>query len=139
MALSMEERRILAEIEQELERSEPALAAFLAAFGRPGRVAHRLSRPRALFSPPPRSAPAPALRPPSLLQSSRARLRSPRVLVVASLAALVLLTVLPVVVYALVSLHVSLRPVSRGQPAGHSAVSARHHSVLPHPIMSVPR
>ena len=113
MALSMEERHILAEIEQELERSEPALAAFLAAFGRPGRVA--------------------------LLRTSRARLRSPRVLVVASLAALVLLTVLPVVVYALVSLHVSLRPASRGQPAGHSAVSARHHSVLPHPIMSVPR
>ena len=113
MALSMEERRILAEIEQELERSEPALAAFLAAFGRPSRA--------------------------MLLRSSRARLRSPRVLVVASLAALVLLTVLPVVVYALVSLHVSLRPASRGQPAGHSAVSARHHSVLPHPIMSVPR
>jgi hypothetical protein len=120
----MEERRILAEIEQELERSEPALAAFLAAFGRPGR-ALRLSRP---------GAPRP------LLRSARARLRSPRVLVVASLAALVLLTVIPVVVYTLVSLHVSLRPGSRGQPAGHSAVSARHHSVLPHPIMkSVPR
>jgi len=125
MALSMEERRILAEIEQELERSEPALAAFLAAFGRPGRAALRLSRP---------GAPRP------LLRSSRARLRSPRVLVVASLAALVLLTVVPVVVYTLVSLHVSLRPGSRGQPAGHSAVSARHHSVLPHPIIrSVPR
>jgi hypothetical protein len=123
MALSMEERRILAEIEQELERSEPALAAFLAAFGRPGRAALRLSRHG-------------ASRPPSF----RARLHSPRVLVVASLAALVLLTVIPVVVYTLVSLHVSLRPGSRGQPAGHSAISARHHSVLPHPIMrSVPR
>jgi Protein of unknown function (DUF3040) len=121
MALSMEERRILAEIEQELERSEPALAAFLAAFGRPGRAALRFSRP------------------PPVLRSARARLRSPRVLVVASLAALVLLTVIPVVVYTLVSLHVSLRPGSRGQPAGHSAVSARHHSVLPHPITSVPR
>ncbi len=109
MALSMEERRILAEIEQELERAEPALAAFLSAFGHPG--------------------------PAALLRSSRAKLRSPRVLVVASLAALVLLTVLPVMVYALVSLH----GTPRGRPAGHSAVSAQHRGVLPHPIMSVPR
>ena len=109
MALSMEERRILAEIEQELERSEPALAAFLAAFGRPGRVA--------------------------LLRTSRARLRSPRVLVVASLAAIVLLTVIPVVVYALVSLHA----VPKGRSAGHPTVSAQHHAVPPHPVMSAPR
>jgi DUF3040 family protein len=36
MALSMEEQRILAEIEQHLARAEPALAARLAAFGHPG-------------------------------------------------------------------------------------------------------
>ena len=35
MALSMEEQRILAEIEQHLARAEPALAAQLAAFGHP--------------------------------------------------------------------------------------------------------
>jgi hypothetical protein len=105
MALSMEEQRILAGIEQELARSEPALAARLASFGHPGRAA--------------------------LLRSAR----SPRVLVVASLAALLLLTVLPVVVYALVS----LRGVPRGGPAGHPAVSAQHHAVPPQPIMSAPR
>lgn len=104
MALSMEEQRILAEIEQEFARSDRALAARLAAFGRPGRAV--LLRWR----------------------------RSPRTLVVASLAALVLLTVLPVVVYALVS----LRGMPRGVPAGHSAVSAQHQAP-PQPIMSVPR
>lgn len=35
MALSMEEQRILAEIEQHLARAEPALAARLAAFAHP--------------------------------------------------------------------------------------------------------
>ena len=39
MALSMDEERILAEIEQRLARSEPALAARLASFGRPGPAA----------------------------------------------------------------------------------------------------
>ena len=97
MALSMEEQRILAEIEQELARSEPALAARLAAFGRPGRAA--------------------------LLRSAR----SPRVLVVASLVALVLLTVLPVVIYALVS----LRGLPRAGPARHPAVSAQHLTSVP--------
>ena len=38
MALSMEEQRILAEIEQRLAKSEPALAARLASFGHPGPV-----------------------------------------------------------------------------------------------------
>ncbi len=109
MALSMEEQRILAQIEQELARSEPALAAHLSSFGRSGRGV--------------------------LLQSSRARLRSPRVLVVASLVALVLLTVVPVMVYALVS----LRAGSKGHQAGHPAVSAQHHEVPSHPIMSAPR
>ena len=44
MALSMDEERILAEIEQRLARTEPALAARLASFGRPG--------PRALLRSP---------------------------------------------------------------------------------------
>jgi hypothetical protein len=109
MALSMEEQRILAGIEQELERSEPTLAAYLSAFGRPGRAA--------------------------VLRSSRARLHSPRVLVLASLAALILLTVIPVLVYALVSLHA----VPKGHPAGRSAVPAQHHAPLPHPMANVPR
>ena len=109
MALSMEEQRILAQIEQELARSEPALAAHLASFGRSGRSV--------------------------LLQSSRARLRSPWVLVAASLVALVLLTVVPVVVYALVS----LRGGPRGHQAGHTAVSVQHHEAPSHPIMSAPR
>ena len=106
MALSMEEQRILAEIENELARSEPALAAYLSAFGRAG-----------------------MLRPP------QPRLHSPRVLVVASLAAVFMLTVIPVLVYALVSLHA----VPRGRSAGHPTVSAQHHAVPPHPVMSAPR
>jgi hypothetical protein len=36
VALSMDEEHILAEIEQRLAKSEPALAARLASFGRPG-------------------------------------------------------------------------------------------------------
>ena len=44
MALSMDEERILAEIEQRLAKSEPALAARLASFGPPG--------PRALLRSP---------------------------------------------------------------------------------------
>jgi len=106
MALSMEEQRILAEIENELARAEPALAAYLSAFGRAG-----------------------------MLRPAQARLRSPRVLVVASLAAVFILTVIPVVVYALVSLHA----VPRGRSAGHPTVSAQHHAVPPHPVMSAPR
>jgi len=105
----MEEQRILAQIEQELARSEPALAAHLASFGRSGRGV--------------------------LLQSSRAKLRSPWVLVVASLVALVLLTVIPVVVYALVS----LRGGPRGHQPGHSTVSVQHNEAPSHPIMSAPR
>ncbi len=109
MALSMEEQRILAQIEQELARSEPALAAHLSSFGRPGRSV--------------------------LLQSSRARLRSPRLLVVASLVAVVMLTVIPVAVYALVS----LRAGPRGHQEGHSAVSVQQHQAPSHPIMKAPR
>src|SRR5215467_13475287 len=45
MALSMDEQRILAEIEQQLVRDEPALAARLSAFGRPG-PANILRTPR---------------------------------------------------------------------------------------------
>src|SRR2546429_7874125 len=45
MALSMDEQRILAEIEQHLAKAEPALAARMASFGRPG-SAHLLRSPR---------------------------------------------------------------------------------------------
>ena len=110
MALSMEEQRILAEIEQELERSEPVLAACLTMFSRPGRA--------------------------GLLRVPGARRRSsPRVLTVASVAAVVLLTVLPVVIYALVA----LRAAPLGQPASHPAASSSPRTVLQHPVLSPPR
>src|SRR5690348_4811394 len=109
MALSMEEQRILAEIEQELERSEPVLAACLTMFSRPGRA--------------------------GLLRVPGARRRSsPRVLTVASVVAVVMLTVLPVVIYALVALRAPL-----GQPAGHPAASSSPHTMQQHPVMSPPR
>lgn len=104
MALSMEEQRILAEIEQELSRSEPLLAACLTMFARPGRMA--------------------------LLRVPGARRRSPRILAVASVVALILLTVMPVVIYALVALHAA----PHGQPAGHPPATS-----APHTVMSVPR
>jgi Protein of unknown function (DUF3040) len=72
VALSMEEQRILAEIEQRLAKSEPALAARLASFGRPG--------------------PANVL-------------RSPRVRVLASCIALVVVTVVSLIAYALLPLR----------------------------------
>jgi hypothetical protein len=51
MALSMEEQRILAEIEQHLARAEPALAARLAAFGHPvQRTPLRSARARFVMS-----------------------------------------------------------------------------------------
>ena len=101
MALSMEEQRILAEIEDELSRSEPVLAACLSMFSRPGRM--------------------------GLLRASAARPRSPRVLAVASVIALFLLTVVPVVIYALVALH--------GAPQRGPAV----HSPTSQAVKSVPR
>jgi hypothetical protein len=107
MALSMEEQRILAEIEQELERSEPVLAACLTMFSRPGRA--------------------------GLLRVPAARRRSPRALGVASVVALIVLTVLPVVIYALVA----LRDAPSGRPAGRPAASSAPHAV--HPVMSAPR
>src|SRR5262245_63688977 len=85
MALSMEEQRILAEIEDELSRSEPVLAACLSMFSRPGRM--------------------------GLLRASHARQHSPWVLAVASVVAVFLLTVMTVVIYSLVSLP---RPPQRG-------------------------
>lgn len=109
MALSMEEERILAEIEQELERSEPVLAACLTMFSRPGRA--------------------------GLLRAPSPRRRSPRVLAVASVAALILLTVLPVVIYALVALPAA----PRDHPAGRPTASSAPHAVLQHPVMSAPR
>jgi len=103
MALSMEEQRILAEIEQELERSEPVLAACLTMFSRPGRM--------------------------GLLRASHARRRSPRVLAAASVIALFLLTVVPVLIYAIVALH-----ITQGQPAVQPSASS-----APHTATSVPR
>jgi Protein of unknown function (DUF3040) len=49
MALSMEEQRILAEIEEQFTRTEPGLAARLAAFRGP-RLATLASSPRARFA-----------------------------------------------------------------------------------------
>jgi hypothetical protein len=105
----MEEQRILAEIEQELERSEPVLAACLTMFSRPGRA--------------------------GLLRMPGARRRSPWVLAVASVIALVLLTVLPVVVYTLVA----LRAAPASHPSGHPAASSAPHPVTPHAVMAAPR
>ena len=109
MALSMEEQRILAEIEQELERSEPVLAACLTMFSRPGRA--------------------------GLLRVPGPRRRSSRVLTVASVVAVVMITVLPVVIYALVALRAAPAP----RQAGHPAASAAPHPVLHHPVMMAPR
>ena len=72
MALSMEEQRILAEIEHRLAKSEPALAARLASFSPPGPVNV---------------------------------LRSPRVRVLASCVALVVVTVVSLIAYALLPLR----------------------------------
>ena len=101
MALSMEEQRILAEIEDELSRSEPVLAACLSMFSRPGRM--------------------------GLLRGSHARRHSPRMLAVASVVALFLLTVMPVVIYARVALH--------GAPQRGPAA----HPPAPRVVRSVPR
>ena len=104
MALSMEEQRILAEIEQELERSEPVLAACLTMFSRPGRA--------------------------GLLRVPGPRRRSSRVLTVASVVAVVMITVLPVVIYALVALH----GAPRGQPPARPSASS-----APRVATNVPR
>jgi Protein of unknown function (DUF3040) len=72
MALSMDEEHILAEIEQHLVKSEPALAARLTSFGRSGVV-----------NP----------------------LRSSRVRIVASCLALVTVTIVSLIVYALLPLR----------------------------------
>jgi len=103
MALSMEEQRILAEIEDELSRSEPVLAACLSMFSRPGRM--------------------------GLLRAPHARRYSPRVLAVASVIALFLLTVVPVLIYALVALH-----APQARPAVHPPASS-----APRAAASVPR
>jgi hypothetical protein len=104
MALSMEEQRILAEIEQELERSEPVLAACLTMFSRPGRA--------------------------GLLRVPATRRHSPRALAVASVAAVLLLTVLPVVIYALVALRQAPQSGQAIRPAASSS---------PHAVMTAPR
>jgi cytochrome c-type biogenesis protein CcmH/NrfG len=108
MALSMEEQRILGEIEQELERAEPVLAACLTMFSRPGRA--------------------------GLLRVPGTRRHAPRLLTVASLVAVIMLTVVPVVIYALVA----MRDAPLGRAAGHPAASSSPHTVQ-HPVMSPPR
>ena len=72
MALSMDEQRILGEIEQNLARAEPALAARLTSFGHPGSVS---------------------------------ALRSTRVRILASCMALVAVTLVSLIVYALLPLR----------------------------------
>jgi Protein of unknown function (DUF3040) len=89
MALSMEEQRILAQIEQELSRADPGLASKLSTFTEPAPVA---------------------------------ALRSARVRVMASLAALLMLAVTSVVVYTFLSLRGSPQ---RGVSARPTAASAR--------------
>jgi hypothetical protein len=84
MALSMEEQRILAEIEQRLAKSEPVLAARLTSFGRPGPVNV---------------------------------LRSPRVRVLASCVALVVVTVVSLIAYALLPLRALPDRGGRATPA----------------------
>jgi Protein of unknown function (DUF3040) len=108
MALSMEEQRILTEIEQELERSEPVLAACLTMFSRPGRA--------------------------GLLRVPGTQRRRPWMLTAASVAAVIMLTVLPVVIYALVALR-----APHGQPASNPAASSAPHTAQQHPVMSPPR
>ena len=49
MALSMDEQRILAEIEQQLTRDDPSLATRLSTLGRRRRPAGRASRRRAVI------------------------------------------------------------------------------------------
>jgi len=96
MALSMEEQRILAEIEQRLAKSEPALAARLASFGRPGPVNV---------------------------------LRSPRVRVLASCIALVVVTVVSLIAYALLP----LRALPERSSGGRATPASRQ------PTMTVPQ
>jgi hypothetical protein len=72
MALSMDEQRILAEIEQHLAKSEPKLAARLTSLEHPG---------------------------------STNPLRSPRIRIVASCLALVTVTIVSLIVYALMPLR----------------------------------
>lgn len=91
MALSMEEQRILAEIEQRLTSSEPVLAAQLST-----------------FSPP---------RPVSVLRSRRVRL-------LASCVALVVVTVVSLIAYALLPLRAT---ADRG---GARATGAPRHPTL---------
>jgi hypothetical protein len=67
-----------------------------------------------------------------LRRSLRAERRSARILVLASVSAAVLLTVLPVVVYTLVA----LRGTARGGTPERAAVPAQHRAAMPHPVMA---
>jgi hypothetical protein len=103
MALSMEEQRILAEIEQHLSSSEPVLAARLTT-----------------FTPP---------RPVSVL-------RSPRFRVLASCVALVVVTVVSLLVYALLPLRATADRGGGGRLTGaprHPTLTVPHQpSLIPH-------
>jgi cytochrome c-type biogenesis protein CcmH/NrfG len=109
MALSMEEQRILAEIEQHLARAEPVLAARMASFSRPG----------------PMSA-----------------LRSPRMRILASCVALVVVTVVSLIAYALLP----LRAMPDRVPGGRATSVSRQPTMtasqrpalkgLPEPVLA---
>jgi hypothetical protein len=110
MALSMEEQRILAEIEQRLTSSEPVLAAQLST-----------------FTPP---------RPVSFL-------RSPRFRVLASCIALVVVTVVSLLVYALLPLRATTDRGGGSRPTGaprHPTLTVPHQpnlGVLHQPTLGV--
>jgi hypothetical protein len=106
MALSMEERRILAQIEERLASADPELAARLSAFGRGSATwAGRMLRS------------ARVLRTSRLLRASRSRVR-----VAGSVIVLAVVTLVSLLVYALVPLRDApgrggtMHPPS---PAGH--------------------
>lgn len=94
MALSMDEQRILAEIEQHLAEAEPGLAARLSAFGRarPTRARHTQAGQRSL-----RAWPG---RPPLLV----------------TIAAAITMAAVALVVYALVALRGNQSPGGAGRP-----------------------
>jgi hypothetical protein len=112
MALSMEERRILAQIEERLASADPELAARLSAFGR-GRAtwaSRKLRRAR-------------TLRTARLLSGSGSRVR-----VAGSVIVLAVVTLVSLVVYALVPF--------RDAPGGGGNV--HRPSPAGHPMMTVP-
>lgn len=123
MALSMEERRILAQIEQHLTEAEPGLAARLSAFGRakPGRGALGIRTAGAASAGQrarlPRGSRGWPVRPPLLLAA----------------AAAVMMAAVAVVVYALVALRGGQSPASQS-PGGlgdRSSVAPQIPAIAP--------